>query len=78
MWTISEGQHEGRNENEPSPKLIVDPPLPEGLPLGVFGAQYRVENLHIVPVFGAGALKVSPRRTSARTSRRPVVVGGYE
>ena len=48
-------------KNEPSPKLIVDPPLPEGLPLGVFWAQYRVENLHIAPVFGAGALQVSPR-----------------
>jgi hypothetical protein len=48
-------------ENEPAPKLIVDDPLPEGLPLGVFWAQYRVENLHIVPVFGAGALKASPR-----------------
>ena len=48
-------------ESEPAPKLIVDPPLPEGLPLGVFWAQYRVENLHIAPVFGAGALKVSPR-----------------
>ena len=48
-------------ENEPSPKLIVDPPLPEGLALGVFWAQYRVENLHIAPVFGKGALQVSPR-----------------
>ena len=48
-------------KNEPLPKLIVDPPLPEGLPLGVFWAQYRVENLHIAPVFGAGALQVSPR-----------------
>jgi hypothetical protein len=48
-------------KNEPSPKLIVDPPLPEGLLLGVFWAQYRVENLHIAPVFGAGALQVSPR-----------------
>ena len=48
-------------KNEPSPKLIVDPPLPEGLALGVFWAQYRVENLHIAPVFGAGALQVSPR-----------------
>jgi len=28
-------------ENEPSPKLIVDPPLPEGLAQGVFWAQYR-------------------------------------
>ncbi|MEP0884059.1 DUF6130 family protein [Trichocoleus sp. ST-U3] len=48
-------------ENEPAPKLIVDPPLPEGLALGIFWAQYRVENLHIVPVFGAGAIQTSPR-----------------
>lgn len=48
-------------ENEPAPKLVVDPPLPEGLALGVFWAQYRVENLRIVPVFGAGALHASPR-----------------
>ena len=48
-------------EDEPAPKLIVDPPLPEGLALGVFWAQYRVENLHIAPVFGPGAVQVSPR-----------------
>jgi len=48
-------------ENEPAPKLIVDPPLPEGLAQGVFWAQYRVENLRIVPVFGPGALSASPR-----------------
>nr|WP_242037522.1 DUF6130 family protein [Coleofasciculus sp. FACHB-SPT9] len=48
-------------ENEPAPKLIVDPPLPEGLALGIFWAQYRVENLRIVPVFGTGARHVSPR-----------------
>ena len=48
-------------DKEPAPKLIVDPPLPEGLALGVFWAQYRVENLRIVPVFGTGALQVSPR-----------------
>jgi hypothetical protein len=48
-------------ENERAPKLIVDPPLPEGLAQGVFWAQYRVENLRIVPVFGAGARQVSPR-----------------
>ena len=48
-------------ESEPAPKLIVDPPLPEGLALGVFWAQYRVENLHIAPVFGAAALQASPR-----------------
>ena len=48
-------------KNEPPPKLVVDPPLPEGLVQGVYWAQYRVENLHIVPVFGASALQVSPR-----------------
>lgn len=48
-------------ENEPAPKLIVDPPLAEGLAIGVYWAQYRVENLRIVPVFGAGALNASPR-----------------
>jgi hypothetical protein len=48
-------------ENQPPPRLIVDPPLAEGLPLGVFWAQYRVENLRIVPVFGAQAARTSPR-----------------
>jgi Family of unknown function (DUF6130) len=48
-------------ENEPAPKLIVDPPLPDQLARGLIQIQYRVENVHIVPVFGAGALSVSPR-----------------
>src|SRR3712207_8935322 len=48
-------------ENEPAPKLIVDPPLPDGLANGIFWAQYRVENVRIVPVFGAGAVSTSPR-----------------
>jgi hypothetical protein len=48
-------------KNEPAPRLIVDEPLPEGLAIGVFWAQYRVENIHIVPVFGPGAQQVSPR-----------------
>jgi len=48
-------------KNEPAPKLFVDPPLPEGLVQGVFWAQYRVDNLRIVPVFGPGALQASPR-----------------
>jgi len=50
-------------KNEPPPKLIVDPPLPEGLahPVGIFWAQYRVENVRIAPMFGEGALQVSPR-----------------
>ena len=34
-------------ENEPAPKLIVDPPLSGGLAQGIFQAQYRVENVRI-------------------------------
>ena len=48
-------------ENEPAPKLIVDPPLPDQLARGIVQIQYRVENVHITPVFGTGALNVSPR-----------------
>jgi hypothetical protein len=48
-------------ENEPAPRLVVDPPLPEALAKGVFWTQYRVENLRIVQVLGASALQVSPR-----------------
>jgi hypothetical protein len=48
-------------QNEPPPKLIVDPPLPGGLAHGIVWIQYRVENVRIVPVFGKGALNVSPR-----------------
>jgi hypothetical protein len=48
-------------KNEPEPRLIVDPPLPEGLPKGLVWIQYRAENVRIGPVLGEGALKVSPR-----------------
>ena len=48
-------------ENEAPPRLVVDPPLPEQLALGQVFIQYRAENLRIVPVFGMGALDVSPR-----------------
>ena len=48
-------------ENEPPPKLIVDPPLDEPLSRGLVFIQYRTENLRVVPVFGTGALDVSPR-----------------
>jgi hypothetical protein len=48
-------------ENEPEPKLFVDPPLPEGLAQGIVWIQWRVENLNVVPVFGKGAVNVSPR-----------------
>jgi hypothetical protein len=48
-------------EDEAPPKLIVDPPLPEPLSRGLVFIQYRTENLRVVPVFGKGALQVSPR-----------------
>jgi hypothetical protein len=48
-------------ENEPTAKLIVDPPLPDLLAHGVVQIQYRVENVRILSVFGAGAFNVSPR-----------------
>jgi hypothetical protein len=48
-------------ENEPQARLIVDPPLPEQLAQGRVFIQYRTENLRVIPVFGKGALDVSPR-----------------
>ena len=49
-------------ENESPPKLIVDPtPLATGLAHNIVWIQYHAENVRIVPVFGAGALNVSPR-----------------
>ena len=49
-------------ENQPPPKLILDPtPLAAGLSHGLVWIQYRAENVRILPVFGAGALSVSPR-----------------
>lgn len=47
--------------NEPSAKLVIDPPLAEPLSHGRVVIQYRTENLHMVPVFGLAALAVSPR-----------------
>lgn len=48
-------------DNEAPPRLIVDPPLPGPLAQGRVFIQYRTENLRVVPVFGTGALDVSPR-----------------
>ncbi len=48
-------------ENEAAPRLIVDSPLPEPLSRGKVFIQYRTENLRVLPVFGKGALDVSPR-----------------
>jgi len=49
-------------ENEAPPKLIVDPtPLAAGLAHNLVWIRYHAENVRIVPVFGDGALNVSPR-----------------
>ena len=48
-------------KDEPPAKLIVDPPLAEGLPKGLVWIQYRAENVRLGPVLSEGALKVSPR-----------------
>jgi len=48
-------------DNEPAPRLIVEPPLPGPLARGVVFIPYRVDNLRILPVGGAAARNVSPR-----------------
>ena len=48
-------------DGEPPARLIVDPPLPEPLAQGRVFIQYRAEHLRVMPVFGHGALEVSPR-----------------
>jgi hypothetical protein len=48
-------------DNEPPPVLVVDQPLPEPLSRGKVFIQYRTENLRVLPVFGKGAMAVSPR-----------------
>jgi len=77
-------------ESEPAPKLVVYPPLAEPLARGVVIVQYRTENVRIIPVFGKGALEVSPRvghlhvtlddrpGTWAHTSGDPIIVVGLE
>ena len=47
--------------SEPPAKIFVDPPLSDALARGLVVIQYRTENLRILPVFGPGALDVSPR-----------------
>ena len=47
---------------EPAAKIVIDAPLAEPLASrGVVVIQYCAENMRIAPVFGPGALAVSPR-----------------
>ena len=65
-------------DNEPAPRLIVEPPLPGPLARGVVFIPYRVENLRILPLGGATASKVSPRVGHLHITRRrsALVLGG--
>ena len=48
-------------ENEPAPRLFVEPPLSGPLAQGVAFIPYRVENVRIMPVAGPAARNLSPR-----------------
>jgi hypothetical protein len=47
--------------NDPPAKLIVDSPVPDLLAQGLVWIPWRVENVHIGPVFGKDALNATPR-----------------
>jgi hypothetical protein len=50
------------SETEPAAKLVIEAPLAEPLASrGVVVISYCAENMRITPVFGPGALTVSPR-----------------
>jgi hypothetical protein len=77
-------------ENEPAPKIVPYPPLPDALARGVVIVQFRTENFRVIPVFGKNAVGVSPRighlhvtvddwpGTWAHTSPDPVIVVGLK
>jgi hypothetical protein len=48
-------------ENEPPPKLTIQPPLPGPLAEGVAFIPYHVDNLRILPIGGESARALSPR-----------------
>lgn len=47
--------------DEPPPELFVDPPLAGPLTRGAVIIPYRTSHFRILPIFGAGAVDVSPR-----------------
>lgn len=73
---------------EPAPKIFPYPPIAGALARGVVIVQFRVENVRIMPVFGAKAIEVTPRLghlhvtvdgsqvTWAHTSSDPIIVVG--
>lgn len=77
-------------ESEPRAALHIYPPVPEALARGVVILQFRTEHFRVLPVFGKGALGVSPRvghlhvtvnglpLTWAHTSGDPIIVVGLK
>ncbi len=71
-------------------ELHLYPPVAEALARGVVILQFRTENFRVFPVFGTGALGVSPRighlhvtvdgmpPTWAHTSSEPIIVVGLK
>ena len=60
--TCKPGQVIPLSDTEPAAKIVVDPPLPGPLATrGVVVIPYCAENMRMAPVFGPGALAVSPR-----------------
>lgn len=47
--------------DEPAPELVVDPPLAAPLARGAVIIPYRTRHFRILPIFGSGAVDVSPR-----------------
>lgn len=48
-------------QNVPPAKIFVHPPLAKSLSLGAAVVEFRTANLRIAPVFGVGALSITPR-----------------
>lgn len=56
---------------QPTPRLIVDAPVPDRLSFGRVVIQYRVLNLRITPTFEPNAFDVSPA-SATFTSRSTI------
>lgn len=77
-------------DSEAPAALHIYPPVPEALARGVVILQFKTENFRVIPVFGKGALGVSPRvghlhvtvdgmpLTWAHTSGEPIIVVGLK
>jgi Family of unknown function (DUF6130)/Epoxide hydrolase N terminus len=59
-------------DNEPPPRLIVEPPLPGPLAQGVVFIPYRVENLRILPVAGPAARPAQCADRAGGCRRQPL------